>query len=232
MNKEKETAVVAVSGGMDSCVTLAIANESYTPAMLHVEYGQRTAKKELECFGKIADFYNVKLRLTTSLPHLKTIKGTSLIDTSLEIEHGEPDKMRIPSTYVPFRNASILAVATAWAEVIGASKIFIGAVEEDSSGYPDCRPAFFKTFEEAIKLGTKPGNDIRIETPVIRMKKSEIVKKGVELHAPLHLTWSCYKDTETACGECESCWLRQKGFHDAGIEDPIPYKKRINFDAK
>jgi len=230
MKNGKDTAVVAVSGGMDSCVTLAIAAESFTPAMLHIDYGQRTAQKELECFGKIAEFYNMKLRLSTSLPHLKEIKGSSLIDTSIEIERGAPDKMRIPSTYVPFRNASILSVAVAWAEVIGAAKIFIGAVEEDSSGYPDCKSAFFEAFEKAARLGIRPGNQITIETPIIHMKKSGIVETGIRLKAPFQLTWSCYIESETACGECESCYLRQKGFHEAGIEDPIPYKRRAVFN--
>jgi 7-cyano-7-deazaguanine synthase len=230
MKNDKDIAVVAVSGGMDSCVTLAIANESFTPAMLHLEYGQRTAQKELECFEKIAAFYNVKLRLSTSLPHLKEIKGSSLIDTSIDIEKGAPDKMRIPSTYVPFRNAAILSVAVAWSEVIGAAKIFIGAVEEDGSGYPDCRLSFFEAFEKAARLGTKPGNRITIEAPIIHMKKSEIVETGIRLKAPFHLTWSCYVESEIACGECESCYLRQKGFHEAGIEDPIPYKRRAVFN--
>jgi 7-cyano-7-deazaguanine synthase len=222
---DKEIAVVAVSGGMDSCVALAIAAESYTPAMLHIQYGQRTEKKEMECFTKIGDFYNVKSRLITALPHLQMIKGSSLIDQSIEIEKGVPDASRIPTTYVPFRNAAILTVAVAWAEVLGASKIFIGAVEEDSSGYPDCRREFFDAFEKTAQLGTKPGTDIKIVTPVITMKKSEIVQAGIQIRAPLHLTWSCYVDMEIACGECESCFLRLKGFREAGEHDAIPYKK-------
>lgn len=230
LRMEKETVVVAVSGGMDSCVTLAIAAESYNPAVLQVQYGQRTSEKELECFNKIADFYNIKQRLVTSLPHLKAIKGSSLIDDSMTVEKGAPDSSRIPSTYVPFRNASILSVAVAWAEVIKAKRIFIGAVEEDSSGYPDCRREFFDSFQKTARLGTKPGSDITIETPVIHMKKSDIVKKGIELGAPLHLTWSCYVNTEKACGECESCRLRLKGFNEAGIEDPIPYLRRMIFN--
>ncbi len=240
---KRDLAVVLVSGGMDSCVTAAIANEKYSPAFLHVNYGQRTEARELRAFNEIADFYKAGKRLTISLEHLKVIGGSALTDENIPVPEtsislsplagegrGEgtldaPNSALrtsdIPSTYVPFRNAHLLSIATSWAEVIGATKIFIGAVEEDSSGYPDCRETFYQAFNKAIEMGTKPETRIEIVTPLIHMKKSEIVKKGLELKAPFHLTWSCYQNSEKACGKCESCALRLKGFREAGIKDPI-----------
>jgi len=227
-----DLAVVLVSGGMDSCVTAAIANEKYRSAFLHVNYGQRTEARELLAFNEIADFYKAEKRLTVSLEHLRIIGGSSLTDESVPIPFVESaqsaiqnPKSTIPSTYVPFRNAHLLSIATSWAEVIGARKIFIGAVEEDSSGYPDCRETFYQAFNKVIELGTKPETRVEIITPLIHMKKSEIVKKGMELGAPFYMTWSCYQNSEKACGRCESCGLRLKGFREAGIKDPIPYEK-------
>jgi len=224
--------VVLVSGGMDSCVTAAIANEKYRSAFLHVNYGQRTEARELLAFNEIADFYKAENRLTVSLEHLKVIGGSSLTDESVPIPCVDSSQSTIqnpqsaiPSTYVPFRNAHLLSIATSWAEVIGAGKIFIGAVEEDSSGYPDCRETFYQAFNKVIELGTKPETRVEIITPLIHMKKSEIVKKGMELGAPFHMTWSCYQNSEKACGRCESCGLRLKGFREAGIKDPILYEK-------
>ena len=222
----RNIAVVALSGGMDSCVTAAIANENCELALLHINYGQRTEKRELKAFNDIVDFYRVERRLVIDYSHLAKIGGSSLTDYSKEVSKADLSNKNIPSSYVPFRNANILSACTSWAEVLGARKIFIGAVYEDSSGYPDCRPEFFKAFEEVIRIGTKPGTNINIETPVIRFSKSEIVKKGLELGAPLHLTWSCYKNEDEACGECDSCALRLRGFRQAGIEDPIKYKIR------
>jgi 7-cyano-7-deazaguanine synthase len=229
---KKDMAVVLVSGGMDSCVTAAIANGKYRTAFLHVNYGQRTEGRELLAFNEIADFYKAEKRLTVSLEHLKVIGGSSLTDESVPIPYVESSqsalhhsKSTIPSTYVPFRNAHLLSIATSWAEVIGARKIFIGAVEEDSSGYPDCRETFYQAFNKVIEMGTKPETRVEILTPLIHMKKSEIVKKGTELGAPFHITWSCYQNSEIACGKCESCALRLKGFREAGIKDPIPYEK-------
>jgi 7-cyano-7-deazaguanine synthase len=229
---KKDLAVVLVSGGMDSCVTAAIANEKYRSAFLHVNYGQRTEARELLAFNEIADFYEAEKRLTVSLEHLKVIGGSSLTDESVPIPCGDSPqsasqsmKSAIPSTYVPFRNAHLLSIATSWAEVIGASKIFIGAVEEDSSGYPDCRETFYQAFNKVIEMGTKPETRVEIITPLIHMKKSEIVKRGMELGAPFHITWSCYQNSEKACGRCESCALRLKGFREAGIKDPILYEK-------
>ncbi|MDO8426260.1 MAG: 7-cyano-7-deazaguanine synthase, partial [Deltaproteobacteria bacterium] len=181
--------VVLVSGGLDSAVTAAIAFEKSAPAFLHVNYGQRTEGRELEAFSKIADYFNVKDRLIADIGYLKKIGGSALTDLRIEVPSGELEREGIPVTYVPFRNAHLLSIAVSWAEVIGAKEVYIGAVEEDSSGYPDCREGFFKAFEEAVSLGTRPGSAIKIITPLIHMRKSEIVEKGVELKAPLHLTW-------------------------------------------
>jgi 7-cyano-7-deazaguanine synthase len=226
----KEVAVVLVSGGMDSCVTAAIANSlGYELAFLHLNYGQRTEKRELKAFNDIADFYNVKKRLVISVEHLKLIGGSSLTDENIPVEKADLKRTGIPTSYVPFRNANMLSIAVSWAEVIGATKIFIGAVEEDSSGYPDCRKEFYNAFNEVIRLGTKAGVEgrpIRIVTPIIDMKKWEIVKKGIELGAPLHLTWSCYQREDIACGVCDSCALRLRGFQIAGVDDPIPYETK------
>ncbi len=226
---KKELAVVLVSGGMDSCVTVAVADEKYRLALLHVNYGQRTEERELRAFNEIADFYKAGKRLVVSIEYLKVIGGSALTDTSIPVPEIVPRPSSlvppgVPSTYVPFRNAHLLSIATSWAEVISATKIFIGAVEEDSSGYPDCREVFYQAFNKAIETGTKPETRIEIKTPLIHMKKSEIVKKGVELGAPLHLTWSCYQASEKACGKCESCALRSKGFRQAGVKDPIQYE--------
>ena len=230
---KKELAVILVSGGMDSCVTAAIANEQCRLAFLHVNYGQRTEARELQAFNGIADFYTVEKRLSVSIEHLKVIGGSSLTDMNMPVPETNPlqtpnPQLRtspVPSTYVPFRNAHLLSIATSWAEVIGASKIFIGAVEEDSSGYPDCREVFYQAFNKVIEMGTKPETRIAIVTPLIHLKKSAIVRKSVELGAPLRLTWSCYQNSDRACGKCESCTLRLKGFKEAGVDDPIPYEK-------
>jgi 7-cyano-7-deazaguanine synthase len=230
-NNFENIAVVALSGGLDSCVTLAIAEQNYQLALLHINYGQRTEKKELKSFNDISDYYNIKKRLVVDLDHLSKIGASSLTDLKINVSKADlgyrrnlPAGRQVPTSYVPFRNANILSACVSWAEVLRAKTIFIGAVFEDSSGYPDCRPEFFKTFEELIKTGTKPETDIKIETPIIHLKKAEIVKKGVELKAPLHLTWSCYKNEDAACGECDSCALRLRGFQKAGVRDPITYK--------
>ncbi|MCD6319639.1 MAG: 7-cyano-7-deazaguanine synthase QueC [Candidatus Desulfofervidaceae bacterium] len=220
----KELAIVLVSGGLDSCVTAAIAKEEYELAMLHVNYGHRTEKRELKAFEDIASYYGVKHRLVVSIEHLKQIGGSSLIDRNMDIPEYTLEKKRIPSTYVPFRNTHLIAIAVSWGEVIGAKKIFIGAMEEDSSGYPDCREEYFKAYNHLIALGTRPETHIEIVAPIIHMRKAEVIKRGVELKAPLHLTWSCYQSDDIACGKCESCKLRLRGFTEAGLKDPIPYK--------
>ncbi|KPJ65158.1 MAG: 7-cyano-7-deazaguanine synthase [Syntrophobacter sp. DG_60] len=217
----KELAIVLVSGGLDSCVTAAVANKDYEPAFLHVNYGQRTEARELRAFKEIADFYNVSKRLIVSVDYLKEIGGSSLINKNLPVPDYKDERMGIPSTYVPFRNTHLIAIAVSWAEVISAKKIFIGAMEEDSSGYPDCREAYFEAYNRLIELGTRPETKIEIETPIIHFKKWEVVKLGAELGAPFHLTWSCYRSEDIACGRCESCILRIKAFKEAGIRDPI-----------
>jgi 7-cyano-7-deazaguanine synthase len=229
---KQELAVILVSGGMDSCVTAAIANEQYRSAFLHVNYGQRTEARELRAFNGIADFYTAERRLAVSIEHLKVIGGSALTDENIPVPEVDPSQSAIqnpqsaiPTTYVPFRNAHLLSIATSWAEVIGATKIFIGAVEEDSSGYPDCREVFYQAFNKVIEMGTRPETRIEIVTPLIHLKKSAIVRKAVELGAPLHLTWSCYQNSDRACGKCESCTLRLKGFKEAGVDDPILYEK-------
>jgi 7-cyano-7-deazaguanine synthase len=232
----KNIAVTALSGGLDSCVTAAIANKDYRLALLHINYGQRTEKRELKSFNDIADYYGVKERMVIDLKYLSKVGGSSLTDLKIEVSKADLDYKRnlpagrqIPTSYVPFRNANILAACVSWAEILIAKAIFIGAVFEDSSGYPDCRPEFFKIFEKLIKAGTKPITKLKIKTPIIHLTKSEIVKKGIELNAPLHLTWSCYKDEDIACGECDSCALRLRGFQQAGLEDPIHYKVKPNY---
>ncbi|MEJ5352633.1 MAG: 7-cyano-7-deazaguanine synthase QueC [Melioribacteraceae bacterium] len=228
MNKNK-LAVVAVSGGMDSCVTAAIANQEYELALAHINYGQRTEKRELKAFNDIADFYGVEKRLIIDFTHFSKIGGSSLTDYNIEVSKANLQSKEIPSSYVPFRNANILSVCVSWAEVLKAEAVFIGAVYEDASGYPDCRPEFFEAFEKMVDLGTKPETKIKIVTPIIHYSKAEIVKKGIELGAPLHLTWSCYQNEDEACGVCDSCAFRLRGFQLAGIEDPIPYKEKPKY---
>jgi len=222
---EHPLAIVLISGGMDSCVTAAIANQDYPRRMafLHFCYGQRTESRELEAFEKIADFYGVKLRKVVRTDYLKEIGGSSLTDERIAVPTGPSPPDSIPSTYVPFRNTHILALAVSWAEVIGAERIYIGAVAEDSAGYPDCQPEYYDAYNRLIAVGTKVGDKLRIVTPVIHMTKAEIVKKGMEIGAPLNLTWSCYKNEDVACGKCDSCVRRRHAFQAAGVPDPVPY---------
>ena len=217
-------AICLVSGGMDSCVTAAIANKDNDElAFLHVSYGQPTEARERRAFEDLADNYKVTKRLAVSIEYLKAIGGSSLTDENIPVSEANLSSREIPTSYVPFRNSHLLSIATSWAEVIGAQRIYIGAVAEDSSGYPDCRPEFYDAFQQAIDVGTKPETSITIVTPVIHLGKSEIVRQGVELSAPLHLTWSCYRSEERACGRCDSCALRLRAFREAGVTDPIPY---------
>lgn len=222
----KPKAVVLMSGGMDSCVTTAIASQNYEIAALHASYGQRTERRELQSFRAVADHFGAVHRLAVKLDHIRAIGGSSLTDSSMPIRDADLASQEIPNTYVPFRNAHFLSIATSWAEVLGATKIFIGAVWEDSSGYPDCRPEYYEAFNRVIRAGTRPSTNITIETPLIHLTKRDIVKKGVELHAPFHLTWSCYRDSDAACGVCDSCALRLRAFQQAGVEDPITYANR------
>ena len=230
----KPVAVVLLSGGMDSCVTAAIAARDHDLALFHANYGQRTEQRELRAFRDIADHYAVPAdhRLVLDQRHLAQIGGSALTqpdiaipaaDLSPTIRRGQTGlaSTDIPATYVPFRNANLLSAAASWAEVLGAKAIFAGAVEEDSSGYPDCRRAFYDAFEAAIEAGTRPETHIRIITPVIGMRKAAIIKLGLELSAPLHLTWSCYRNEDVPCRRCDSCALRARGFKEAGVEDPL-----------
>jgi 7-cyano-7-deazaguanine synthase len=218
-------AICLVSGGMDSCVTAAIAQaENNEIAFLHVSYRQLTELRERRAFDQIADHYRVKRRLVVSLDHLREIGGSSLTDQNIPVTAAKLGSGEIPTSYVPFRNAHFLSIATSWAEVIRAGRIYIGAVAEDSSGYPDCRPEFYAAFQRVIDLGTKPETKVEIKTPVISLTKSQIISRGKDLGAPLQLTWSCYQATELACGECDSCALRLRAFREAGINDPLGYK--------
>lgn len=222
MSKKFIKSIVLVSGGMDSCITSAIAKlNSENIAFLHSNYGQRTEKRELKSFNEIADFYNVKERLILDFTHLSKIGGSCLTDKNIAVPKADLENNDIPISYVPFRNANLLSATVSWAEVIGANAIYIGAVEEDSSGYPDCRRSFYDAFEKTIDEGTKPITNIKIITPLIKMTKKEIVLKGVELNAPIDLSWSCYENNEIPCGECDSCALRARGFKLANKIDPI-----------
>jgi len=231
-----QKAVVLLSGGMDSCVTAAIALEKHgneNLALLHASYGQRTEKRERRAFDEIANWMEVRARLVVQLGHFRAIGGSALTDEKIAVPENElgapgPAGSGIPVTYVPFRNAHFLSVAVSWAEVIGAAAVYIGAVAEDSSGYPDCRQEYYKVFQELIRAGTRPETQIEIVTPVIQMKKSEIIRRGIALRAPLHLTWSCYQEKETACGACDSCLLRLRAFAEAGATDPIPYRPVVS----
>jgi len=217
-------AVCLVSGGMDSCVTAAIAREENSElAFLHVSYGQLTEARERQAFADLANYFKASHRLVVSIEHLKVIGGSSLTDSAVPVSEANLSSREIPTSYVPFRNSHLLSIATSWAEVLGAPRIYIGAVAEDSSGYPDCRPELYGAFQRAIDAGTKPQTRIKIMTPVIHLSKSEIVKRGAESGAPLQLTWSCYQAESEACGRCDSCALRLRAFREAGLTDPIPY---------
>ena len=231
---KRATAVVLLSGGMDSCVTAAIAHQTHDLALLHADYGQRTERRERKSFNDIADFYGIpeRDRLVARLDYFRQIGGSALTDQRIAVPERDSAKAvdresEIPVTYVPFRNAHFLSIAVSWAEAIGAGAIFIGAVAEDSSGYPDCRPKYYEAFQQLIKAGTRPETEMEIVTPVIYMRKSEIIRRGMELGAPLNLTWSCYQGEDAACGVCDSCLLRLRAFAEAGAPDPLPYRARI-----
>ena len=230
-NGSRSRAVVLLSGGMDSCVCAALAARDHQSAALHISYGQRTELRERRAFESICDRLGIHERLLVRNEALRAIGGSALTDSSIAVpeSHGVESaglSGDIPVTYVPFRNAHFLSVAVSWAEVQGAEKVYIGAVEPDSSGYPDCRPAYYRAFNEVIKAGTKQGN-IRVVTPLIAMHKAEIIRLGLELNAPFDLTWSCYQREDRACGVCDSCVLRLRGFREAGAEDPIPYMEAV-----
>ena len=216
-------AIVVLSGGMDSCVCAALAARDYEAAAVHVSYGQRTEARERKAFEAICDRLGITRRLVVRNDALRAIGGSALTDNRIEVPEATGEiGNSVPITYVPFRNAHFLSVAVSWAEVIGAKRILIGAVEQDSSGYPDCRPAYYEAFNQVIRAGTAASN-IQIETPLIGMRKAEIVRLGLELGAPFDLTWSCYDRQDRACGVCESCVLRLRAFEAAGARDPVPY---------
>lgn len=225
-------AVVLLSGGMDSTVSAAMAvarHGAERVAALHAGYGQRTQAREYLAFQNVCEFYGIERRLSVQLQHFRAIGGSALTDERIAVPEDQlgasgPHGSAIPVTYVPFRNAHFLSVAVSWAEVIGAREIYIGAVAEDSSGYPDCRPEYYQAFQKVVEAGTRPETHIQIVTPVIGLRKSEIVRQGMELGAPLHLTWSCYQSEDAACGVCDSCLLRLRAFTEAGVEDPISYR--------
>ena len=222
---KKSRAVVLLSGGMDSCVCAALAARDHEAAAVHISYGQRTEKRERKSFLAICQRLRIHDQLRVRNEALRAIGGSALTDDAIAVPKAEVVSHSIPVTYVPFRNAHFLAVAVSWAEVLGAKKVYIGAVEPDSSGYPDCRPAYYKAFNEVVKTGTKEG-DIEIVTPLIAMRKNEIVRLGLELGAPFDLTWSCYSREDQACGICDSCVLRLRAFEAAEVQDPIPYAAR------
>ena len=226
----KELAIVLLSGGMDSCVTAALASRSYRIAALHSDYGQRTHNRERRAFDQIADRLGIEQRMTIDQRYMRSIGGSALTDRSIEVPGADLAAAAdgdVPVTYVPFRNAHFLAAAASWAEAIGAAAIFIGAVEQDSSGYPDCRPEYYRVFNRLIDTGTRPETKIHIETPLIGLSKAEIVRQGLAAGAPLELTWSCYQDEDAACGVCDSCALRLNAFAAAGVPDPIPYANAL-----
>jgi 7-cyano-7-deazaguanine synthase len=223
-SNNRPRAVVLLSGGMDSCVCAALAVCDHQAAAVHISYGQRTEDRERRSFESICDRLEIHDRLIVRNESLRAIGGSALTDSRIAVPeaHELATKPGVPVTYVPFRNAHFLAVAVSWAEVLGAEKIYIGAVEPDSSGYPDCRPEYYRAFNEVVKTGTKEGT-IRVVTPLIAMHKAEIIRLGLELNAPFDLTWSCYQREDRACGVCDSCLLRLRAFREAGAEDPIPY---------
>jgi 7-cyano-7-deazaguanine synthase len=226
MTQSAKHAIILLSGGMDSCVCAALATREYETAALHISYGQRTQERERNSFLAICDRLNIRERLIVRNEALRAIGGSALTDENVAVPTAPAATHDIPVTYVPFRNAHFLSVAVSWAEVLGAEKIYIGAVEPDSSGYPDCRPAYYEAFNRVIKTGTKEGN-IEIVTPLIAMHKAEIIRLGLELNAPFDLTWSCYSCEDQACGVCDSCALRLRAFAEAGEQDPIPYRSMV-----
>ncbi len=222
----KPKGIVLASGGMDSLVLSAFATRESEISLLHVTYGQRTERKELACFHAIADHLQVKERMVADIGYLRTFGGSALTDPAVDIPPADLERKGVPVTYVPFRNAHFLCIAVSWAEVIGAKNVYIGAVWADSSGYPDCRPAFYGAMNEAIRVGTKDDSGIRVKAPFVNLKKKDIVLMGKSLGVPFEHTWSCYRDGEKACGRCDSCALRLAAFAGAGVPDPLEYGVR------
>jgi len=226
IQSRKSRSIVLLSGGMDSSVCAALATRDYDAAALHISYGQRTEQRERESFERICDRLGIENRMVVRNEAFALIGGSALTDENIAVPESHEIGAEIPVTYVPFRNAHFLSIAVSWAEVLGASRIYIGAVEQDSSGYPDCRPAYYDAFNQVIRAGTKEGR-IEVVTPLIAMRKAEIVRLGLELGAPFDLTWSCYSREDRACGVCDSCVLRLRAFHEAGAVDPLPYVRVV-----
>lgn len=222
MTTRRPKAVVLLSGGMDSCVCATLAVRDYDVALLHFDYGQRTAARERQAFVAMADHFGVRQRLVVETTFFRQIGGSALTDEHLAVPETGVDPSSIPVTYVPFRNAHFLAAGVSWAEVLGADRVVIGAVAPDSSGYPDCRPEYYAAFNALLQVGTKAG-EVRVETPLLHMTKAAIVRLGLELGAPFPLSWSCYQNSTLACGRCDSCRLRRGAFAEAGAGDPIAY---------
>ena len=232
INEEKKPLGIAlVSGGMDSLVMASFCQRESELALLHVNYGQRTQARELACFSSIADFLKVPVarRLVADIGYLKTIGGNALTDTSIEVPKADLKQTDVPVTYVPFRNAHLVAIAVSWAEVLGAKNIYIGAVAADSSGYPDCRPSFYEAMNETIRQGTKEDSGIVVKAPFLQLKKKDIVRLGISMGVPFEHSWSCYREGEKACGVCDSCALRLRAFAEADAEDPLPYETRPDY---
>jgi 7-cyano-7-deazaguanine synthase len=225
---EKHRSVVLLSGGMDSCVCAALAARETEAAAMHISYGQRTEQRERWAFERICDRLGIRRRLALRNEALGLVGGSALTDSSIAVPPARTEigQGGVPVTYVPFRNAHFLSAAVSWAEVLNAARVYIGAVEQDSSGYPDCRPVYYKAFNDVVRAGTREGK-ISVVTPLIAMRKAEIVRLGLELGAPFDLTWSCYSREDKACGACESCVLRLRAFEEAGAADPLPYMPHV-----
>jgi 7-cyano-7-deazaguanine synthase len=221
--------VVLSSGGMDSSVLAAFVAREARLCLLHVDYGQRTEGKERESFMAVAERLDARERLVVEARYFRDIGGSALTDRSIAVPDSHLTGGDVPVTYVPFRNAHFIAMAVSWAEVIGAASVYVGAVEADSSGYPDCRPAFYEAMNEAVRLGTKAGSGIVVRAPFIGLKKKDIILLGKSLGVPFEDTWSCYREEGIACGRCDSCVLRLRAFAEAGVTDPLPYEERPVF---
>ena len=223
--------IALVSGGMDSLVMAEFCTRESELALLHVNYGQRTEAKELSCFHAVAEHLKVppRRRLVADIGYLRQIGGSALTDDGIAVPEADPRREGVPVTYVPFRNAHLVAIAVSWAEVIGAKNIYIGAVAVDSSGYPDCRPEFYEAMNEAIRWGTKEGSGIVVKAPFVHLLKKDIVLMGKSMGVPFERSWSCYRQGEKACGVCDSCALRLRAFSEAGVPDPLPYETRPDY---
>jgi len=220
---KKKNAIVVVSGGINSCLTSALVSDKYNPFFLHVSYGQKVEKRELKAFKDLATYYKVKKRLTASVKYLKEIGGSSLTDRNINVSVSGVSNRKIPTSYVPFLNSHFIAIAVSWAETLEVDKIFFGASESNELYYPDCTRNYFSAMNRTIAMGVKPESKITLETPLIAMKKSDIIKKTSEMKLPLHLTWTCYKNNDIACGECDACMRRLRGFKNAKLYDPLEY---------